>query len=88
MTDRDRMRNDHSESTRRFVCPKCSRPVAMRQEGSRGLPRFFPFCSERCKLIDLGAWFDADYRIASKPDEDGEESAGEIPSVGRENTPE
>lgn len=88
MTDRDRMRNDHSESTRRFVCPKCSRPVAMRQEGSRGLPRFFPFCSERCKLIDLGAWFDTDYRIASKPDEDGEESAGEIPSVGRENTPE
>jgi endogenous inhibitor of DNA gyrase (YacG/DUF329 family) len=31
--------------------------------------RFFPFCSERCKLIDLGAWLDADYRIALRPDE-------------------
>lgn len=23
----------------------------------------FPFCSERCKLIDLGAWLDEEYRI-------------------------
>jgi uncharacterized protein len=26
---------------------------------------YFPFCSERCKLVDLGAWLDGDYRIAS-----------------------
>lgn len=24
-----------------------------------------PFCSERCKLIDLGAWASEDYRIAT-----------------------
>ncbi|GIU82081.1 MAG: hypothetical protein KatS3mg006_1145 [Pyrinomonadaceae bacterium] len=24
---------------------------------------FRPFCSERCKLIDLGAWADEQYRI-------------------------
>ena len=23
----------------------------------------FPFCSERCKLVDLGAWLDETYRI-------------------------
>lgn len=23
----------------------------------------FPFCSERCKLVDLGAWLDEAYRI-------------------------
>jgi len=23
----------------------------------------FPFCSERCKLIDLGLWFDEERRI-------------------------
>ena len=34
--------------------------------------KFFPFCSERCKLIDLGAWFDAEYRIPSRPDEESE----------------
>ncbi len=26
---------------------------------------FYPFCSERCKLIDLGAWLDSDYKIIS-----------------------
>lgn len=28
--------------------------------------KFFPFCSERCKLIDLGGWLDGKYRIISK----------------------
>jgi endogenous inhibitor of DNA gyrase (YacG/DUF329 family) len=27
---------------------------------------FSPFCSERCKLVDLGVWLDADYIITSK----------------------
>lgn len=28
----------------------------------RDIPAF-PFCSERCKLIDLGSWFDEERRI-------------------------
>jgi endogenous inhibitor of DNA gyrase (YacG/DUF329 family) len=32
-------------------CPTCQRPVAWSPESP-----FRPFCSERCKLIDLGAW--------------------------------
>lgn len=32
-------------------CPTCERPV----EWSEKSP-WRPFCSERCKLIDLGAW--------------------------------
>jgi uncharacterized protein len=32
-------------------CPTCERPV----EWSESSP-WRPFCSERCKLIDLGAW--------------------------------
>lgn len=27
------------------------------------LPALFPFCSERCKLIDLGRWFNEQYSI-------------------------
>lgn len=27
----------------------------------------FPFCSERCRLIDLGKWAEGDYRIAGDP---------------------
>jgi uncharacterized protein len=26
-----------------------------------------PFCSERCKLLDLAHWVDGDYRIAGEP---------------------
>jgi endogenous inhibitor of DNA gyrase (YacG/DUF329 family) len=43
-----------------------------------------PFCSERCRLIDLGKWFNEDYRIstpldgspnaAPKADDEAEES--------------
>jgi hypothetical protein len=37
-----------------------------------------PFCSERCKLIDLGRWLDGKYQIpVAEPDEStGEKSAG------------
>jgi uncharacterized protein len=27
-------------------------------------PRYRPFCSERCRLLDLGAWLDGRYRVA------------------------
>jgi endogenous inhibitor of DNA gyrase (YacG/DUF329 family) len=29
----------------------------------------YPFCSERCKLIDLGRWLDGKYQIPVKEDE-------------------
>ena len=29
------------------------------------MSRFYPFCSRRCKLIDLGAWLNADYKVIS-----------------------
>jgi len=32
-------------------CPTCNRPVEWSEAS-----RWRPFCSERCKLIDLGAW--------------------------------
>ncbi len=38
----------------------------------------FPFCSERCKLVDLGRWIDGDYAIPEKP-QNPAESAEEIP---------
>ncbi len=39
-------------------CPTCSRPI----QWSEQYP-FRPFCSERCKLIDLGAWLSEERRI-------------------------
>jgi uncharacterized protein len=31
----------------------------------------FPFCSSRCRLIDLGRWLGENYRVAADPDESG-----------------
>jgi endogenous inhibitor of DNA gyrase (YacG/DUF329 family) len=42
-------------------CPICSEPVTW--EGNR----FRPFCSERCRLIDLGAWVSERYRVPGDP---------------------
>jgi endogenous inhibitor of DNA gyrase (YacG/DUF329 family) len=39
-------------------CPTCQRPV----EWSEASP-FRPFCSDRCKLIDLGAWITEKHAI-------------------------
>jgi hypothetical protein len=39
-------------------CPTCGDPVEWTVA-----QRWRPFCSERCKLIDLGAWFDESNRI-------------------------
>jgi endogenous inhibitor of DNA gyrase (YacG/DUF329 family) len=31
-------------------------------------PKWRPFCSERCKLADLGRWLKGDYRVPGAPD--------------------
>jgi hypothetical protein len=43
-------------------CPICKKPVAY--ERGQEIPPHFPFCGERCKLIDLGKWIDEDYRVS------------------------
>ncbi|MBN2512579.1 MAG: DNA gyrase inhibitor YacG [Sedimentisphaerales bacterium] len=43
-----------------FECPICKKPVCIPQSGQR---TFFPFCSDRCRLIDLGKWLDGEYRV-------------------------
>ncbi len=44
-------------------CPICSKPYSV--AGLDELPSF-PFCSERCRLVDLGRWIDGDYAIPEK----------------------
>ena len=46
----------------RIKCPTCKRDVEWEQA------RFRPFCSERCRLIDLGAWFSGQHAIPGEPD--------------------
>jgi len=44
---------------------KC--PVCKKKEVNLGDPDF-PFCSERCRLIDLGNWSSEKYRIPTAPE--------------------
>jgi len=55
-------------------CPICKKPVPDDRTASGG--KFFPFCSERCKLIDLGRWLDGKYQIPVEEDAD-EDGPGE-----------
>lgn len=48
------------------TCPICKRALAS-ADASATEPSAFPFCSKRCKLVDLGAWLDGTYRIAGEP---------------------
>jgi endogenous inhibitor of DNA gyrase (YacG/DUF329 family) len=41
-------------------CPICQKPVDDPKPGEKN---FYPFCSERCKLIDLGRWLGGKYQI-------------------------
>jgi endogenous inhibitor of DNA gyrase (YacG/DUF329 family) len=54
---------------RKVKCPTCRKFVVWQDNVYR------PFCSERCRLIDLGAWANESYRI---PGADGAETTGEL----------
>ncbi len=47
-----------------YRCPICKNPTQPEN-------LFFPFCSKRCKLVDLGSWFDEKYRV-SRPLQKGD----------------
>ena len=55
-------------------CPVCHKTVNGMTQERAGRAEFFPFCSQRCKLIDLGAWLDSEYKIISKPQSQKRES--------------
>jgi endogenous inhibitor of DNA gyrase (YacG/DUF329 family) len=46
-------------------CPTCSAKVEWQPEN-----KYRPFCSERCKKIDLGAWAEEKYVIPAAPPKD------------------
>ncbi len=49
-------------------CPICRKPAAAHNaDDPKASP--FPFCSERCKLIDLGRWLDGAYQIPTEDDD-------------------
>lgn len=53
-------------------CPTCERQVEYTGN------EFRPFCSERCKLIDFGAWADEEFALPSQTESLSEEDIDKI----------
>lgn len=45
------------------ACPRCTSTLSAEAEREPS----FPFCSPRCKLVDLGKWLSGSYRIPGQP---------------------
>lgn len=56
------------------ICPTCGTPVVWNAASP-----FRPFCSERCKNVDLGAWASERYAI---PDATDPSAEGDDPETG------
>ena len=48
--------------SRLVQCPNCQADVEWSEKST-----FRPFCSERCKLIDLGEWASEEHKIPGEP---------------------
>jgi endogenous inhibitor of DNA gyrase (YacG/DUF329 family) len=48
------------------ACAICGKPVP-----PRSVNRSYPFCSDRCRLVDLGRWLGEQYRIPGPRAGDG-----------------
>jgi endogenous inhibitor of DNA gyrase (YacG/DUF329 family) len=46
----------------KITCPICKESTTWEENSHR------PFCSERCKLIDLGKWASGDYSVEGQED--------------------
>ncbi|MFQ5477736.1 MAG: DNA gyrase inhibitor YacG, partial [Candidatus Binatia bacterium] len=55
------------------ICPTCKRAI---QEDSSGC---LPFCSSRCRLIDLSHWLDGSYRLPDRSETDPEPQSEDDP---------
>jgi len=57
---------------RKVTCPVCRKVIIWTDNPFR------PFCSERCRLMDLGKWASEEYRIAGDRKLPQEEDSDEI----------
>ena len=56
------------------LCPVCDAKVTL------DVTPTAPFCSERCRLIDLGRWLDEAYAVPEKKPEDEDDGEGDLGS--------
>ena len=57
------------EKIRTVACPQCGAPVEWTMAAT-----WRPFCTQRCRMIDQGAWASGSYRVAAVDPPDDFES--------------
>jgi uncharacterized protein len=59
----------HMSAIKSIKCPQCHKEASLVDNPFR------PFCSKRCKMIDLGTWASEGYRIPAEkaPEQDDED---------------
>ena len=57
-------------------CPQCGTETEYKGN------EFRPFCSERCKLLDFGAWADEQYALPAETSEPLPEDIDELERAG------
>lgn len=57
--------NNNTQAGRTVPCPQCGGDSLYAPSNP-----YRPFCSERCKQMDLGAWADESFRVAAAPEPD------------------
>jgi endogenous inhibitor of DNA gyrase (YacG/DUF329 family) len=60
---------------KKVPCPRCGRPAVFAPEN-----KWRPFCSERCKIVDLGDWASERFRVPV-PDEKPDDEPGGGPGL-------
>lgn len=56
----DNKAQESQPEPRKRACPKCGESFTYVTIAGH---KSYPFCSERCRLIDLGAWLNEDYKV-------------------------
>ena len=59
----------------RVPCPTCRQPSLYAPSNP-----WRPFCSERCRGVDLGAWATESYRVPAEAPPDGDSDSPHLPS--------
>ena len=67
--------DERAVTERTVKCPQCGATVPWTPAS-----RWRPFCSERCKTLDLGAWASEAYRIPVVERDDGDDADPDKPA--------
>jgi len=65
-------------------CPICGKKVVKPTKDKKKTTettKFFPFCSERCKLVDLNSWFENEYIISGPLKQKQKDEPDELENV-------